>query len=127
MRKLLLVMLTAIIMLVFVACGNKVDESASKKYITKAEDVVLLLNDANYEDVHAMFDEEMKVGLPVHDLEQFTSIFEQSGDFEEINKSSVEKKDDSYVVVLAANFSKENRVFTISFNTEEEVAGLFVK
>lgn len=127
MRKLLLVMLSAIIMLVFVACGNKVDESTTEKFTTKAEDIVLLLNDANYEDVHAMFDEQMKVALPVHDMEQLTPVFEESGDFKEINKSSIEEDEDFYVAVLAAKYSEKNRVFTISFNAEEEVVGLYVK
>ncbi len=127
MRKILLVMFSAIIMFVFVACGNKVDEGSSEKYIAKAEDIVSLLNDANYQKVHAMFDEEMKEGLPEAAMVDLTPVIEQSGNFEKINKSSIEEKDGYYVVVLAANYSEENRVFTISFNDKDEVAGLFIQ
>src|SRR5690625_4177861 len=127
MRKLLLVMFSVVAMFVLAACGNKVDEDVSEKYIKKAEEIVVLLNDANYQEVHAMFNEEMAVGLPVVAMEELTSVFEQSGDFEKINKSSIEEKDGYYVVVLAANYSGENRVFTISFNDQDEVAGLFIQ
>lgn len=127
MRKTVLVMLSAFVMLMLVACGNKVDEATSEKYIAKAEEVVTLLNEANYSDIFEMFDEQMKAGLPVEDMEELTPIFEQSGEFEKINKSSVEEKDGNYIVVLAANYSEENRVFTISFNTNDEVVGLFIK
>jgi|SRR5690625_3281982 len=127
MRKLLFVMFSVVAMFVLVACGNKVDEDVSEKYIAKAEEIVALLNDANYQEVHAMLDEDMKVGLPEEAMEDFAPIFEQSGDFEKVNKSSVEEKDGYYVVVLAVNYSDENRVFTITFNDQDEVAGLYVK
>ena len=127
MKRVMLVMLSAFVMLVLVACGNTVEDTMSEKYITKAEDVVSLLNDADYKEVHGMLDEQMKVGLPEEAMEDFAPIFEQSGDFEKINKSSVEEKDGHYIVVLAVNYSEENRVFTITFNDQDEVAGLYVK
>ena len=127
MRKMLLVMFSVVTMFVLAGCGNKVDEDVSEKYITNAEDIVSLLNDANYEEVHAMFDEDMKVGLPVEAMVELTPVIEQSGDFEKINKSSVEEKDGHYIVVLAANYSEENRVFTVSFNDQDEVVGLWIQ
>ena len=127
MRKMLLMIFTVVAMFALAACGNKVDEDISEKYITNAEDIVSLLNDANYEEVHAMFDEDMKVGLPAEAMVELTPVIEQSGDFEKVNKSSVEEKDGYYMVVLAVNYSEENRVFTISFNDQDEVAGLWIK
>ena len=128
MKRMLLTMLSALAMLTLVACGgNKVDDSTSEKYIGKAEEIVLLLNEAKYNDVHAMFDDQMKTGLPEDQMEELTPIIEQSGDFENIDKSSVEEKDGLYIVVLVAKYSKENRVFTITFNDKDEVAGLFIK
>ena len=127
MRKLLLVMFSVVAMFVLAACGNKVDEDVSGKYIGKAEEIVSLLQDANYQEVHTLLDEEMKIGLPEEAMEDFAPIFERSGDFKKVNKSSVEEKDGYYIVVLAVNYSEENRVFTITFNDQDEVAGLYVK
>lgn len=110
------------------ACGgNKVDDSTAEKYITQAEEIVSLLNESEYQEVHVMFDDQMKTELPVAEMEELTPIIDQSGTFEKIDKSSVEEKDGLYIVVLAAKYSNENRVFTITFKDKDEVAGLFIK
>lgn len=128
MRKILITMLGAGLILLLVACGgNKVDDGTADIYINKAEEIVDLLNDSDYEAVHAMFNDEMKSGLPVIAMEELTPIFKESGSFEEINKASVEESDGIYTTVLAAKYSDKNRLFTISFNSDEEVAGLFIK
>lgn len=128
MKRILLPILSAMIVFALVACGsNKVDNSTSEKYITKAEKIVSLLNEGKYKEVHEMFDNKMKAGLPEDQMTKLTPIIEKSGTFEKIDKSSVEEKDGLYVVILVAKYSKENRVFTVTFNDKEEVAGLFIK
>lgn len=128
MKRILLTMLSAMVVFALVACGsNKVDKKASEKYITKAEEIVSLLNEGKYKEVHAKFDNQMKAGLPEDKMTELTPLIEKSGKFEKIDKSSVEEKDGLYVVILVAKYSKETRVFTVSFNDKEEVAGLFIK
>lgn len=128
MKKIALIMISVLTVLVLVACGgNKVDDATAEKYITKAEEIVSLLNENNYKEVHAMFDEEMEKGLPVDDMEELSPVINQSGEFEEIDKSSVEEKDGFFIVVLVAKYSEENRTFTVTFNDKDEVAGLFIQ
>lgn len=128
MKRSLLLMASVLVILMLAACGGeKVDDATAEKFIAKAETVVGLLNDGKNEDVHAMFDEIMKEGLPVRDIEQLTPFIEQSGKFEKVNKSSIEESNGVYVIVLAVNYSEENRIYTISFNEEEEIAGLYMK
>ncbi len=128
MKKILFVMFSVLVMLGLVGCGgNKVDESTSKKYISKGEEIVSLLNEGKYEEVHTMFDAEMTAGLSVNKMQDLTPIIKQSGKFEKIDKSSVEEKDGIYIVILVAKYSENNRVFTISFNNKDEVAGLYIK
>lgn len=128
MKKIALIMISVLTVLVLVACGgNKVDDATAEKYITKAEEIVSLLNENNYKEVHAMFDEEMEKELPVDDMEELSPVINQSGEFEEIDKSSVEEKDGFFIVVLVAKYSEENRTFTVTFNDKDEVAGLFIQ
>lgn len=127
MKKKLIGIVSICFLLFLFACGNQVDDTTSDKYITQAEGVVSLLNEGNYEAVFAQLNDEMKAGLPIEGLKELSPIFEQSGDFEEINKSSVEEDEGIYIVVVAANYSEENRIFTISFNEQEEIAGLYIK
>ncbi|MDQ0156964.1 hypothetical protein J2S07_003289 [Robertmurraya andreesenii] len=92
-----------------------------------AEEVVSLLNEAKYGDIHTMFDETMKTELTEEQMGLLTPVIEQSGDFDKIDKSSVEEKDGHHIVTLVSKYSKENRIYTITFNDKEEIAGLFVK
>ena len=88
MKRMLFTMLSVVVMLALVACGgNKVDDATAEKYVAKAEEVVSLINEAKYKEVHAMFDETMKEKLPEDQMEELTPIIEQSGTFEKIDKS----------------------------------------
>lgn len=127
MKKILVALLSTMVVLALAACGGKVDDETAEKYITKAEDVILLLNDGKYEEVNAMFDEEMKAGLPLEQMDELTPIITQSGDFDKISKSSIEERDGFYVTVLVGKYSEGNRTFTITFNKNEEISGLFIK
>nr|WP_274308458.1 hypothetical protein [Solibacillus daqui] len=44
-----------------------------------------------------------------------------------MEKSTVEEKDGMKVVVLVAQYSNEKRVFTITFDDKDKIAGLFVQ
>ncbi|MGH0882909.1 DUF3887 domain-containing protein [Bacillus paranthracis] len=128
MRKMLLIIISAIAVFVLVACtGNKVDESTSKKIISKAEGIVSLLNEAKYKEVHEKFDSKMKAGLPEEKMKDLTPVIEKAGTFEKIEKQSIEEKDGLYTVILVAKHSKEQRTFIITYNDKEEIAGLFIK
>lgn len=128
MRKMLLIIISAIAVFALVACtGNKVDESTSKKIISKAEGIVSLLNETKYKEVHEKFDSKMKAGLPEEKMKDLTPVIEKAGTFEKIEKQSIEEKDGLYTVILVAKYSKEQRTFIITYNDKEEIAGLFIK
>ncbi|EMI9089253.1 MULTISPECIES: DUF3887 domain-containing protein [unclassified Bacillus (in: firmicutes)] len=128
MRKMLLIMISAIAAFALAACtGNKVDESASKKFIPKAEEIVSLLNEAKYKEVHEKFDSKMKAALPEEKMKDLTPVIEKAGTFEKIEKQSIEEKDGLYTVILVAKYSKEQRTFIITYNDKEEIAGLVIK
>lgn len=114
MRKMLLIIISAIAVFALVACtGNKVDESTSKKIISKAEGIVSLLNEAKYKEVHEKFDSKMKAGLPEEKMKDLTPVIEKAGTFEKIEKQSIEEKDGLYTVILVAKYSKEQRTLSL--------------
>lgn len=128
MRKLVFIVVMMLMVLGLAACGgSKVDDARTKKYRTEAEQVVSLLNEGDYGVLHAMFDAQMKEGLPVDQMDELTPLIEEAGTFEKIDKFSIEEKDGVYVTVLVAKYSEKKRVYTISFNEAEEIVGLFIK
>lgn len=122
-----IVILCSLLVFILGACGNKVDDETADKYIGKAKDVVTSLNEEQYENVTAQFDETMKANLTEAQLAEISPILEESGAFEEIKKQSVEEKDGLKVVVLVAQHKKDKRIYTVSYNDREEIAGLFVQ
>jgi|SRR5699024_4340704 len=128
MRKTLLSIVTVLFVILLTACGgNKVDDATAEKYIAKAEEVILYLNEGDYEAVYATFNDEMKEGLPVAAMAELTPVIEESGEFKEIDKASVEEKDGHYITVLQGKYTNKNRIYTITFNQNDEVSGLFIK
>lgn len=127
MKKFLSVLLGSLLAFILVGCGNQVDEATADKYITKAKKVAENLTSGNYEAIHAQFGASMKANLSIEQMAEIAPIIEASGDFEKFDKQSIQEIDGDYAVVLVAKYSEENRVYTISFNAEDEIVGLFVK
>lgn len=125
--KKIIVILCSVLILIFGACSNKVDDATADKYIEKAKDVVTLLNEEQYEKITAQFDSTMKANLTAAQLAEISPILKESGAFEEIKKQSVEEKDGMKVVVLVAQHKNDKRIYTVSYNDKEQIAGLFVQ
>ena len=109
------------------ACGNKVDEETEGKYIDKAEEVVHFINDGEFDKVIEQLNENMKAKLTAEQLAEITPVLEESGSFKGIKKQSVQEKDGIIVVVLVGEYSEEDRIYTVSYDEEERIAGLFVQ
>ena len=93
MRRMLLIIISAIAAFALAACtGNKVDESTSKKFIPKAEEIVSLLNEAKYKDVREKFDSKMKAALSEEKMKDLTPIIEKAGTFEKLKNNRLKKK-----------------------------------
>ena len=128
MRKKLVVFISIAFIVMLAACGGeKVDDETATKYINKAEEIIHLLNDDDYGAVVDEFSDDLKAELTEDQLREIEPVIQDSGEYEEVKKSSVEKSEGVFVTVIAAKYSKDDRIFTISFNDADEVVGLFVK
>jgi len=127
MMKRTVMLFSAVLVLLLAACGSNVDEQTEKKVTKQAKEVVTLLNEEKYEELIKKSDSKMKKELTLESFREVISNLKESGTFEKFEKSSVEEKENIYVTVLVAKYSKDKRVFTISFNKQDEVAGLFYK
>ena len=127
MKKLLNILLGSLMVILLIGCSNTVDDETSDKYISAAKEVVEKLQNENYEEIYAQLDSTMKASLSTEQMAELGPIIEESGEFQSFDKQSIEEKDGFYVVVLVAKYSDQNRVYTVSFNSEDEIAGLFIK
>lgn len=125
--KKVLALISICCMLVLVGCGNKVETETAEKYYNHAESIVNYLNEKKYDEIIESFDENMKAQLTAEQLAQIEPIIEDSGEFEKISKKSIEEKDGIMITILVADYSKDKRIFTISYDKNEKISGLYVK
>lgn len=127
MKKWMMLVCSMLLVGVLAACGNQVDEETANNYIKKAEEVVQQLNAGEFEKIITQFDEKMAANVTAAQLAEITPVLEASGNYEGLEKQSVEEKDGNKIVVLVGKHSTENRIYTVSFNANDEIAGLFVQ
>ncbi|PIC71432.1 hypothetical protein CSV77_05235 [Sporosarcina sp. P16b] len=126
MKKLVILALATVFLLA--ACGkNKVDESAAKEYIKKSKEAITLFNEEKFDEMRTMFDATMKDALSVEQLQEVADIVKESGEFVTFEKESVTKKEQYFVATIAAKYKEDNRVYTITLDEQQRVAGFFVK
>ena len=127
MKKWKFIVCSMLAVVLLAACGNKVDEETEGKYIDKAEEVVHFLNEGEFDKIVEQLNEDMKAKLTEEQLAEITPILEESGSYKGIKKQSVQEKDGIIVVVLVGEYSEEDRIYTVSYDAEERIAGLFVQ
>lgn len=127
MKKWAIVLVGLIISVLLVGCGDKADEDTKEVYSAKAEQVVNWINEKNYDKITGQFDENLKTQLTAEQLAQIEPVIVASGDFEKVEKSTVEEKDGMKIVVLVTQYSDDKRIFTVTYDSEEKIAGLFVQ
>lgn len=127
MKKWNMLLSSLLLVLLLAACNSNVEDDVAAPYIERANEVVQQLNEGAYDDIYAQFNDTMKEQLTAEQLAQIEPILQQSGEFERIDKQSVEEKDGIHVVVLIGSHRNENRIYTISYDANDNITGLFVQ
>lgn len=114
--------------MILTSCGGeKVTNEDADKFIIKAEKAVKLLNKKKYEDLRQLFDRELRVTVTNDDLKNLEPLLNDSGEFVNIEQTSVERDNNDYLTILATKYSKEHRIFTIRFNRDVEIIDFLVQ
>lgn len=116
-----------VLFLILAGCSGKVDSEKSELYSKKAEEAIQLLNNKKQDELKEQFNDEMKEGMTKENFDIVENSIKEAGDFEKIEKSSVQEKENVYTTVTIVKYSKAKRVFTISYNSKEQIVGLFIK
>lgn len=128
---------TVILMMgMFAGCGStKLAESFDEQNITDtAEGVLDLLNAGDYEGVTAAFSEELQEALSAEKLEESVkNILQEAGTFQEYESSTVigqknrQTGEDNAVAIIVAKYENKKLTYTVSFDPEMAINGLYVK
>ena len=117
------------------ACGKKQlsDEFNQEKVEEAVKDVIDMVNKKDIEGIQEISNEEMKEGMTEEVLNQLFDAMKDFGEYKEITKidiTGVENKTSNKSIALAvvkAKYENKNVVYTISFDTDMKLAGLYLK
>ena len=136
MKKLKGLMITVLAVFLLTGCNSmELADSFDKDAITeKAAEEVNYLVTGDYESCRNMMREDVKEKITVEILESsMESLAESAGDFKEIKSTTVigqkdtENDIDMAVAIIIATFEKRSVTYTITFSTDMEVIGFYMK
>ena len=117
------------------ACGkNKLsDEFDQGKVEEAAKSIVDMVNKGDAEGIQELSNEQMREAMTEDVLNQVFSAVKEFGDYKEITKidlAGVEDKASNKplaVAVVKAKYEDKNVIYTITFDTDMKLAGLYLK
>ncbi|MCF6459547.1 DUF3887 domain-containing protein [Clostridium sp. Cult3] len=95
--------------------------------------VVDMVNKEDAEGIKAISNEEMKQAMTDDIFEQVFDMVKQFGEYKEVSEIDVTGVEDKAskepiaVVVLKAKYTDKEAIYTISFDTDMKLVGLYVK
>lgn len=142
MKKNKILIILMFIFVFLVSCNNKSEEKNTKeskistdeqrqKYINKAQTVIKLFNDKKSKEILEMSSTELQTALTKDNLNIIYEKINLMGEFKDFSKNEVtniEEKNKNYIVVIqSVKYSKGELIYTISFDENAKLAGIFYK
>lgn len=136
MKKLIKIVLLFGLLLTFTACSSdKLSSSFDKDEVTdKAKAVVEVINTKNYAAIIALFRSDLQDQITADQLQQaFDEQLEAAGTFSDFKSIVIKSENDKStneeyaVVILEAVYENKTLIYTISFDTDLELVGLYMK
>ena len=116
--------------MMFTECGaTKLSSAFSEDKLKAAVEIVIdNLNNEKYDEIIATGSEDLKSKLTAEQLkEPWVKMKEKLGNFDSITKEVFVGKDNSAIVIVTAKYEKGNVQFTISYNENMEMIGIYMK
>lgn len=131
-KVLSLLLFTTLSLVLLVGCAAKLPEGFDEAEVkAAAENVITMLNEHDADGLDAIFTDQMKVGITEDVQAQIFALLDKAGAVQEISEMKTggsTQNDVSYAVVVAkVKYENQDLVYTISFDKDMKLAGLFLK
>ena len=124
----ILSMMVCIFMMVGCSAGKLSDKYNEEDLKVEAEKVIKNLNDKNYDTILEGSSDELKNALPDNKLkETWEGFSENIGDYDSILKMTFAEKNGYGVAIVNVKSKNKKVTFTLSFNSEMKLSGIYMK
>jgi hypothetical protein len=123
----ILAMILCVILLSGCGAPKLSDNYSEEKLKTASEEIIKNLDSEKYAEVRAVMDEKLKNALSEEKLKEVWGTFSKVGKYDSISKVVFGEKDGFAVVVVAAKYEKGKIQFTLSYNKDMQLAGIYLK
>ena len=121
-------MMVCIFMMVGCSAGKLSDKYNEEDLKVEAEKVIKNLNDKNYDTILEGSSDELKNALPDNKLkETWEGFSENIGDYDSILKMTFAEKNGYGVAIVNVKYKNKKITFTLSFNSEMKLSGIYMK
>lgn len=130
MKKFLKVSLLILSLFILVGCGApKLSEDFKEEELkSAAEEIIADFNAEKYDDVISNGTEEIKSQLTANQLEQaWNTVGKDLGNYEELSKVVYTEKDGIATVIAIAKYENKKIQFTISYDKDMKLCGIYMK
>ncbi|HHW31132.1 MAG TPA: DUF3887 domain-containing protein [Clostridiaceae bacterium] len=131
-----IILITALITVLLAGCtGTKLAESFDKdEVISTAEEIIGFMSNEDYEAITSKVREDLRKDLSPDVLKNAADVvLKGAGEFKEFQKSSVVGQkskstgEDYAIAILITEYENKKVTYTISFNTNMEVVGFYLR
>lgn len=130
MKKFIKSLVIMLCLFIFTGCsaGKLSDTYNEDEVKAAAEDVIDKLNDKNYEGILTNSSDELKISLPDNKLQEAWEGFSKDiGEFDSISKETLAEKNGYAVAIINSKYENKRVTFTLSFNKEMKLSGIYMK
>jgi len=127
MNKLIKIISTILVIMMFAGCGaSKLSSDFSQEKLkSSVETVIDNLNNEKYDDIVKNGSQDLKSKLTAEQLKNsWSNMKDKVGDFDSISKEVFTDRDGNATVIVAAKYEKGNVQFTVSYNKSTEIIGI---
>ena len=123
-----LVIMLCLFMLTGCSAGKLSDAYNEDEVKAAAEEVINELNDKNYDGILEDSSDELKISLPDNKLQETWEGFSKDiGKFNSISNMTLAEKNGYAVAITNVKYDNKKVTFTLSFNKEMKLAGIYMK
>ena len=130
MKKLVKILSVGLCLFMFTGCGAQKlsDDYSEEKLKSSAEEIINDLNEEKYEAIVSMGDDKLKEALSVDKLKEAWGNFKDKvGKYDSISKITYQESKGNAIVIVKANYESGKIQFTLSYNKDMKLIGIFMK